>query len=418
MRKSKRSLLAAGLGVVLIASACAQSGKGDLMSGIQTREATANPDAQQAVAQSVTDFSWDLFREALSDDGNVMVSPLSAHIALSMTMNGANGETLQEMRHALATGALSLEELNGGISSWLQSLAAKDAAATWKVANSVWLRNGYEADTSFLETLKTFYQADARTLDFSSPESVKTINGWVSDKTGGKIDSILEAIKEDVRMYLINAVWFKADWEVPFKASATAEGTFETPAGAIEVPFMNRLGAVDVVENSLGRGIVLPYTDPRFAFVAVLPNEGTSPRTLAEAMDMDALKEMVNARQNQQVQLALPKFESVHDAELTPMMQALGMNSAFDAEQADFSGMSARGARDLFISAIKHKTYIRVDEKGTEAAAVTSVEMSVTSMPMEGMDMRFDRPFLYAVVDVEQGMPLFLGIMENPAESR
>ena len=416
MRKSKLSLLAAGLGLVLIASACTSSGKSDLMSGIKAREATLNPSAQGIVAQSVTDFSWNLFREATAEDGNVMVSPLSAHIALSMTMNGAAGETLQEMRQALAAGDVSVEELNAGVSSWLQSLASEDAAAKWQVANSVWLRDGYEVKTSFLETLKTFYQADARTMDFASPESVKTINSWVNDKTDGKIDSILEEIKEDVMMYLINAVWFKADWEVPFKAAATAEGSFESPDGSVQTPFLNRLGAMDVVESPLGSGIVLPYTDPRFAFVAVLPKEGTPPRELVDAMDMATLKEMVDSRQSQQVQLALPKFESAFEAELSPMMQALGMKQAFMAETADFSGMSANGSRDLFISAIKHKTYIRVDEKGTEAAAVTSVEMSVTSMPAEGRNMRFDRPFLYAVVDVENGMPLFLGIMENPME--
>lgn len=415
MKNRKLSMLAAGLGLTLLVSACTPGGA-DLMSGIQAGEAVMNPSAQQAVAESVTDFSWNLFREALAEDGNVMVSPLSAHVALSMTMNGAGGETLAEMRQALAAGDMSLEDLNAGMSSWLTALAEKEGLAKWEVANSLWLRDGFESNKAFLETVKTFYQADARTLDFTKPESVETINGWVKDKTGGKIDSILDEIKDDVMMYLVNAVWFKADWSMPFKAAATAPGSFEAPSGTVETPFMNRLGAMDVVDGPLGSGIVLPYTDPRFAFVAVLPREGTTPRELVASMDMAALKKLMDQRQSQQVQLALPKFESTFDVELTPMMRALGMNLAFDAGQADFSGMSASGAKDLFISAIKHKTYIRVDEKGTEAAAVTSVEVGATSMPMEGLDMRFDRPFVYAVVDMENGMPLFLGVMENPAQ--
>ena len=171
---------------------------------------------------------------------------------------------------------------------------------------------------------------------------------------------------------------------------------------------------MDVVSGDFGQGVVMPYTDPRFVFVALLPNEGTTPRQMAAKLDMAKLAALLESRTNTQVELTLPKFESSDEMELSAQLGQLGMPQAFDPNNADFSGMSADGSRDLFISAVRHKTWIRVDEEGTEAAAVTSVEMTATAMPMPGMEMRFDRPFLYAVVDVESGMPLFLGVMEDP----
>ncbi len=414
--KPRMIILAAVTGLSLLLSACAPSGIKDLTSGIKSGETKANPVAQQKVADSVTGFSWDLFQATLAQEGNVMISPLSVQVALSMALNGAGGTTLEEMRKTLTIGDLSTEDLNQGMLDWLKSLDGKDAKAKWQVADSLWLHEGYDANPLFLETVKTFYQAEARTLDFSKPASVETINGWVKDKTNGKIDKILEKIGDDVRMYLINAVWFKADWETPFKAASTVPSDFHATSGTIQVPFMNRLGSIDVVTGAHGSGIVLPYTDPRFAFVAILPEEGTTPRELAAGMNMEDLKTLLGQRQTQQVQLALPRFESSFEAEMTPILQSLGMQQAFDAATADFSKMSASGAKELFITAVKHKTYVRVDEKGTEAAAATSVEMGVTSMPASGLEIRFDRPFLYAIVDVENGMPLFLGVMENPAE--
>lgn len=171
---------------------------------------------------------------------------------------------------------------------------------------------------------------------------------------------------------------------------------------------------LDVIANDSCRGIVLPYTDPRFAFVALLPKEGSTPRQLAADMDMAMLLSLLESRTTTQVELSLPRFESSDEMELSGNLRELGMEDAFDPHAADFSGMSADGNKDLYFSAVRHKTWIRVDEEGTEAAAATSVEMSGTAMSMPGVALRFDRPFLYAVVDVENGVPLFLGVMEKP----
>lgn len=384
----------------------------------------ADTDATSAL-DAVNAFSWKLYNEILAESGsgNAMVSPLSVHLALDMALNGAAGETAAEMQRALAADGITLDALNAGMRQWLETLSV-EGAAKWSVANSIWVDSRYDVSKAFLEKGALNYLADAWTLDFTNPETVDEINGWVKDRTNGKIDGILDKIGEDVRMYLINAVWFKADWEKPFTQASTMPGTFHASAGDIETPFMHTTGGMTTLDprgageaaSKIAAGILMPYTDERFTFVALLPAEGTTAREMAAALDQTTFASLLASRLEEQVELALPKFETRYETELTTAMQALGMKSAFEASSADFSGISAGGAKELFISAIRHKTYIRVDEKGTEAAAATSVEMSLTSMPVIERQISFDRPFLYAVLDAQNGMPLFMGVMENPAE--
>ena len=422
MKRFTKSFLAIVTILCLTLTACAPAGMRDLMSGVPDASAPSPestnvepaPNAEGAVARAVNDFSWQLFQKALERDGNVMLSPLSVHVALSMAMNGAGGETLTQMRQVLATEGLSQEDLNQGVANWLESLTAEDAPAIWQVANSVWVHRDYQVSNTFLGSLKRFYQADARTLDFMDQEAVSAINGWVKEKTDGNIEKIIDQIADGVCMYLINAVWFHAEWQTPFKSHATLPAGFHTASGTVEATLMHQLASMDVVADDSVQGVVMPYTDPRFVFVALLPNEGATPRQLAAELNPDRLAVLLENRTTTQVELTLPQFESSDEMELSPQLGQLGMPQAFDPNHADFSGMSADSSRDLFISAVRHKTWIRVDEKGTEAGAATSVEMSTASMPMPGVEMRFDRPFLYAVVDVESGMPLFLGVMEDP----
>lgn len=416
MKRIHIKLIPAVLCLMLAASACTSAQSGNLMSGIKAKPVTESEAAQQQVTKAVTDFSWNLFQQALLEDDNVMISPLSAHVILSLALNGADGKTREEMLSSLSLDGLSVDALNQGIENWLKTLSGKDAKAKWQVANSIWVNKGYDINKSFLETGATYYQADAQTLDFTAPVTLDTINGWVKDKTNGKIEQIISEIKPGVMMYLINAVWFNAEWLQPFKKESTRPGSFQTADGAVEAPFMNQLAPIGTIQSPLGEGIILPYTDERFAFVAILPNAGTTPRELVQQMQMSDLVKMVETQEEKLVQLSLPKIESNYKAELTPMMQAIGMKDAFVEGVADFSKMSGNGEKDLYISSILQKTYIRVDEKGTEAAAATVTEMTTASMPMIDKEMVFDRPFLYAVVDVENGMPLFLGVMENPTK--
>ena len=203
MKHATRSIAIIATALCLMLTACTPAGTRDLMSGVPAAPASASsevdPNAGKAVARSVNDFSWKLFQSALEREGNVMLSPLSVHIALSMAMNGAGGETLDQMRRVLAAEGMSQESLNQGVASWLNTLMDEDAAANWQVANSVWVHKDYAVNDTFLGSLKRFYQADARSLDFKDPGTVPAINGWVKEKTNGNIESIVDQIAHDVR---------------------------------------------------------------------------------------------------------------------------------------------------------------------------------------------------------------------------
>jgi serpin B len=284
------------------------------------------------------------------------------------------------------------------------------------ISNSIWLREGFEADEAFLQKNADAYSAAIRSLDFSSPDAVKAINGWVDEATEGTIEEIVDKIDPDVIMYIINAIYFKADWLTSFSANSTYPKPFMTPSGAVDADFMHNLLSVEMLESGGSRGLLLPYVDPRFAFMAMLPAEGMTPADWISAQSSENFKAMLDARKSSSVELALPKFETRYEDGLKDELETLGMGVAFDSGQADFSLMQTSRERNLYISAVQHKTFIRVDELGTEAAAVTSVEVSVTSMPISDEQMIFDRPFVYGIIDLESGLPIFLGVMNDPTK--
>ena len=222
-------------------------------------------------------------------------------------------------------------------------------------------------------------------------------------------------------MFLVNAVYFKSDWQVPFEKNDTRKQVFHAPGKDVEVEFMHRTGRMTVMSGNGATGVALPYDDGQFGFFALLPDGQSSPREWLAKQDkaslFDDIAGMMGQKAGFTVELALPKFESSYEDTLEDELARLGMGIAFDPGRADFSGMSERHAKDLFIGTVRHKTFVRVDEKGTEAAAVTSVGMRLTGMPLIERQLVFDRPFLYGIMDMKAGIPLFVGIMENPAAS-
>jgi serpin B len=296
----------------------------------------------------------------------------------------------------------------------MNALSQQDAKAKWSIANSIWYNKGFQIDGTFLQTNADYYLADARMLDFSSASAPGTINGWVKEKTDGKIDKIVTSIQPDVVMYLINAVWFKADWKTPFKTSGTQPGTFHGPSADTQAKFLNRTGSITYLKSSICEGILMPYSDERFAFVAVMPEGSRSPRQMIADMAPSDLSALLKSGTDEQISLRIPKFETRYEIDLIDPLRQMGMKAAFIPDVADFSLMNSDRQKNLYISGVKQKTYCRVDEKGTEAAAATSVEMTTTAMPLSDMELVFDRPFMYGILDVKTGVPVFLGLMENP----
>ena len=404
-------------GLMLITASCGAQAGDNLMSDIKPLKLNTQPNKDnKALTDSLSRFSLKLLQKTSEEKqaGNVLLSPLSAYFALSMTLNGADGNTAAEMKKALDMGDLDMTALNGGVLGWMKALSEPDAKAKWSIANSIWYNKGFTVDKGFLQTNADFYLADARMLDFSSASAPGTINGWVKEKTGGKIEDIVTTIKPDVVMYLINAVWFKADWKTPFKPSGTQPGAFHAPGADTQVKYLSRTGVTTTLKGSKAEGILLPYEDERFAFVALLPADNLSPRELIKGMTPSDLSAMLKSGTESQITLRMPKFETRFEADLVETLKQMGMKEAFIPNVADFSLMNSDRSKNLYISGIKQKTYCRVDEEGTEASASTAVEMTTTAMPLVERELVFDRPFLYGIIDVQTGIPMFLGLMEDP----
>lgn len=361
-------------------------------------------------------FSWNILKKSSENSGNIMISPISIYLALAMTQNGADGQTKEQMKNALYSEEITEEDLNTEIKKLMNYLNADDEAIDLTVANSIWYREGFEADETFLQKNADYYSADIKSLDFAKKEAPDEINRWVSDATNKTIDKIIDKISEDVMMYLINAVYFKGDWKVPFSANKTYKQDFNSPQGAVDADFMSRRGNMDYLKSGGAEGIVLPYKGDKFAFFALMPEKDKTAREMINELSPLKIGEIIGSKETKNLELSIPKFESRYEDSLVDELSKLGMKIAFEPANVDFSLMQKSRNTNLYISDVKHKTFIKVDEKGTEASAVTSVQVEATSMPVEVQRVVFDRPFVYGILDLENGLPLFIGIMENPAE--
>jgi len=375
---------------------------------------------EEAVSKAINRFSAALLElSAGNNDGNLMISPASVHLALAMTANGAEGETKAAMLEVLAGRGLSIDRLNRASRDWAALLSRTGEKTTLGIANSIWFDKGYSPSRSFLQRNRDFFGAEARNLDFRDKGAPGVINGWVKKATRGTIEKIIESIRRDEVLFLVNAVYFKSDWQVPFEKNDTRKQVFHAPGKDVEVEFMHRTGRMTVMSGNGATGVALPYDDGQFAFFALLPDGQSSSREWLAKQDkaslFDDIARMMGQKAGFTVELALPKFESSYEDTLEDELARMGMGIAFDPGRADFSGMSESRTKDLFIGTVRHKTFVRVDEKGTEAAAVTSVGMRLTSMPLIERQLVFDRPFLYGIMDMKAGIPLFVGIMDNPA---
>ena len=417
MKRKYVLIMALVLSFALFTTGCASISAGDLMANVKAADrpaAPAEPDLKYV--GSVGDFSWKILQQALIEDGNVLVSPASVYLALAMTLNGADSSTRQAMITALSSAGLTVEQINAASRDWMTLLMNTGGKTKLSIANSIWYREGFNADPDFLQRNADYFAAGARTLDFNKPESADVINSWVENATNGTIDTIIDEINPDMVMYLINAVYFKAEWLNKFEANNTREQIFVTDSGEVNTKFMNKIGGMSFLQSDEAEGVLLPYSDGRFAFIALLPSGGATPRELVESQNAEWLANLLRNRSQASIELSLPKFETSFEISLVNALTNLGMGEAFAGNMADFSLMNVERRTNLYLSEVKHKTFARIDEAGTEAAAVTSVGVGVTSVPVGDIKMDFNRPFLYGIIDTITGLPLFLGVLDNPAE--
>ena len=371
----------------------------------------------QEILQSSNEFGISLFKKVVEDTEepeNVMISPLSVSQALGMTWNGARGQTRDEMTNVLGFLVDNDKELNESNRIIREALLNADNLVETNIANSIWYKNTFQINSGFVDINKQFYDAEVRPLDFSDAEgSKKTINNWVNDKTKGKIPEIVDEITPDHIMFLINAVYFKGKWKYEFKKDDTVDEPFHYVDGTTEdVKMMVQETDLDYFSTTGCRGVALPYGNEHFRMIVLLPDEDTNLNDFISGLDENALSGYINSFQQHGVKVWLPKFKFECDLELKKQLIKLGMVSAFTGS-ADLSGMGTPS--NLFISKVKHKTFVEVDEVGTEAAAVTSVEIELTSIgPGSAIPFLVNRPFVFLIQEKDTGAILFMGQVYKP----
>lgn len=352
-------------------------------------------------------FSWDLFKKLNAEDSseNIFISPFSISSALTMALNGAEGNNRAEMEKALHYEGMTRDELNRGYAYEDGRLSSLDQKVTLQNANSIWIRDGFEIKRDFIETNRRYLSAEARTLDFDDPVSAEVINNWVSEKTNKLIPSVISPpIPREAIMYLINAIYFKGEWTTEFKTEETQKKDFHALDGKTDkVLMMRRNGKIDYCSDENVQAVRLPYGNEKVSMILVLPEKEIN--QWINSMNMDKWKELVSGfHPVRDLELQVPKFKLEYGLkELSGVLNGLGMKEAF-SDGADFSGI----AENVCISRVLHKAVVDVNEQGTEAAAVTSAEMVVTSI-REPIAFIADRPFFFAIADNETGTLLFMG---------
>ncbi|MEO0005576.1 MAG: serpin family protein [candidate division WOR-3 bacterium] len=344
---------------------------------------------------------------------NIVLSPYSIASALTMTYNGAAGETRAAMARALEIEGIGLDELNQGEKGLFEALQQKDARLQLVIANSLWARKGIGFKPGFINRVKKFFSAEVNVLDFNSPEALVKINSWVREKTRGKIERIVERIVPDAVLYLINAVYFKGKWQQGFDPKQTYETDFHLSDGTKKrVMMMYRSDRFSYLAGDGFQAVKLPYGDGRMSMVVFLPDESLGLNGLITRLTGENYAIWQREFASRQGEVGLPRFKLEYEGSLNEPLKVLGMAIAFDLNIADFSEMSPM--KGVAIGDVRHKSFIEVNEEGTEAAAVTSVEMVMTAMPVDRFRMICDRPFLFTIEDNRTGAILFLGAVVKP----
>jgi len=364
-------------------------------------------------------FSFKLYDQLLKSrkTGNTFASPASVMLALAMTYNGANGTTRESMARTLELEGMSLEEVNRAFSDLKSALAPDDPKIQLKIANSLWVRNGFVLNPAFIARNKQHFGAEIANLDFADPSAAKTINSWVSKNTEGKIEKIVDQVNGGDMLFLIDAIYFKGQWSFEFKKESTKPDVFKLDGGKQkELPMMSQSRSFMYFKGKDFQSVMLPYGGGRVSMYVFLPDEEKGLDAFEKDLTPENWDLWLRSFQANPGDLTLPRFKVEWESGLNEALKALGMGEAFDSSRADFSQMARVKPGDLFISEVRQKSWCEVNEEGTVAAAVTSVGMATTSAqpPREKFVMKVDRPFFFAIRDNFTGVVLFMGSIRNP----
>lgn len=399
-------LLLLALGLLYLSGCAGRVQAADLMQGILPK-AVSGKSADPEFTGTAAAFSLALLKKSLDPENNSLVSPVSVLLALAMTANGADTETLAQMEKVLGKD-IPLADLNQYLYSFIRGLPSSEKAKL-SIANSIWFReeeNRLQVEPQFLQTNADYYGAAAYKAAFDG-QTLKDINNWVRNNTQGMIEKILDEIHPDAVMYLLNAITFDAQWEIIYRQENIRPGDFTPEVGPLEKAEYMVSEEDTYIETPWATGFIKPYAGG-YSFVALLPKGRI--QDLLHSLTGESFSQAIAEAEKTLVTASLPKFTYDYTVQLNECLKELGMPAAFSPTQADFSrlGKSARG--NIFIGEVLHKTFIQVDERGTKAGAVTKVEMRDEAY-IETKVVELNRPFLYAIIDNATGLPVFMGTL-------
>ncbi|MBO6536567.1 MAG: serpin family protein [Balneolaceae bacterium] len=375
--------------------------------------------AKTKLLKADQNFSLDLFSAVHEGDSlaeNIFISPLSASMALGMTMNGAAGNTYAEMQEALGFEDLSTEEINKGYQALKYELEHADEKVEMAIANSVWSKQGFEVNPEFFNTVEEYFEAETASLDFNNPKTLERINGWVADKTNDRIKKIIEKIGENDVMYLINAVYFNGPWKYEFDPEFTGDREFYVDENnTVMVEMMNQNAEVGYLINDEVEMVELPYGNDKFSALFIKPgaNYSSVDEMIQSELNATQLEAWISDLNVGQVRYLIPKITLEYKRQLISDLQALGIFDLFNEGSADLSNLFS-DINNLYVSSVLQKTFLKMNEEGTEAAAVTAVTVGVESVGESWPTIIYDEPYLLLLREKETGAILFIGKIGNP----
>ena len=370
--------------------------------------------AERQTASSANDFAYRAFGAlyGAAPTENLCFSPLSVSAALTMAYNGADGSTKAAMKQTLGFQPLTDQQINESYQSLFARFTGLDSKVTFTAANSLWHGQQYQLQGPFVQANQTYFGATVQPLPFGDPAAAATINAWCSAKTQGRIPKILDGTTADDVLYLLNAIYFKGAWAAPFDPRNTLAGQFRHADGTTGPARFMKLQNVGYKEyhDAHVQLVDLPYGHGHFSMTLLMPTDTASLAGLAARLSAPRLATWLQAADTTRLDLYLPKFKLEYEKELKPMLTQLGMGVAFGGG-ADFSRMLKGISQGLVITKVKHKTFLEVNEEGTEAAAVTAVGIGITSVPPA---IRFDQPFIFLIRERGSNAVLFMGTLMQP----
>ena len=372
---------------------------------------------QKQLINTSNAFGFEFFKkvnEVSGNGANLMVSPLSVSMALGMTRNGAAGSTLEAMTTTLGFAGMSDTDINESYKYIIETFTGLDPNVKLQIANSIWYRNTFSIEQPFILANQQYFDASVSSFDFSNPSAVDIINAWVNEKTNALIPKIIDQIPSDAIMYLVNAVYFKGQWRYQFDKNNTQQKPFYIAGGTeLQAPAMVQHETLPYYKGSGFEAIELPYNQGNYTMDIILPDAGKTVNDIIPQLSLQSWNTWSGQFGNRDIQLQLPKFKYEYEEKnMKPILSAMGMGVAF-TDHADFTRINSGGG--LCISRVLHKTYIGTDEEGTEAAAVTAVEVGVTSVgPGQPYYFTINRPFIYFIQEKSTGTILFIGTVMNP----